>query len=267
MINTVIMLIILLTCLFVTIKCENDEPLILTMLIKNNKSDVARNLSTVIIPGFEDIDSHSGFITVDESSNSNLFFWFLKSEKQNSPVSVWLQGGPGGSSLIGLFYENGPLSAKNDSSLERRQFSWTKSMHMLYIDSPVGTGFSYTNNETSYTKTRMQYTEHLFTFMQQFFKLFPELRNNGLYLMGESYGCKPVASLAYKILTDKEESVNLKGLAIGGGFCDPLIQSKYSKLLKEVPQISEIQAKKLKKKETKMDHLVNLGEFRNATLV
>ncbi|KAA8642763.1 hypothetical protein EYZ11_002941 [Aspergillus tanneri] len=76
----------------------------------------------------------------------NLFFWYFESQSkpEASPLSIWLQGGPGGSSMFGVFVENGPCNVSNDSRrTSANGYSWTKYANMLYIDQPVQTGFSY----------------------------------------------------------------------------------------------------------------------------
>ncbi|KAE8152818.1 Alpha/Beta hydrolase protein [Aspergillus avenaceus] len=76
----------------------------------------------------------------------SLFFWYFKSQSdpETSPLSIWLQGGPGGSSMFGAFTENGPCAVNDDSqSTHRNEYTWTKYANMLYIDQPVQTGFSY----------------------------------------------------------------------------------------------------------------------------
>ena len=59
---------------------------------------------------------------------------------ENAPLVIWLQGGPGGSSLFGLFAENGPFNVDKNMNLVYRNFSWTDSLNVLYFDNPVGTG-------------------------------------------------------------------------------------------------------------------------------
>ena len=76
----------------------------------------------------------------------HLFFWYFESqsEPKTSPLSIWLQGGPGGSSMFGAFTENGPCNVAKDSQTTRsNDYAWTKYANMLYIDQPVQTGFSY----------------------------------------------------------------------------------------------------------------------------
>ncbi|CAH0050996.1 unnamed protein product [Clonostachys solani] len=76
----------------------------------------------------------------------NTFFWFFESRSapQDAPLAIWLNGGPGGSSLLGLFAENGPCIVKNDSTTtEYNPWSWNNFVNILYIDQPNQVGFSY----------------------------------------------------------------------------------------------------------------------------
>ena len=102
-------------------------------------------------------EMYSGFLDTGDSSK-NLFFWFFvnKEEKTSTtfPVMLWLNGGPGISSMMGLFNENGPFNIDEDSSGKPMftdiQHTWCNSAHMLYVDQPVGTGFSYSTNSSNY---------------------------------------------------------------------------------------------------------------------
>lgn len=90
--------------------------LILTQLIKKNFVEQARNLSLVDPELFLNRTSYSGFFTVDEKLNSNLFFWYFPAEnyRPDTPWILWLQGGPGSTSLAGLFDEIGPFEYSNN---------------------------------------------------------------------------------------------------------------------------------------------------------
>lgn len=94
-------------------------------------------------PGlFLDEDQTSGLVNL--SKGDDMFYWFFKSRNDPStdPLVLWLTGGPGCSSGIAVFYENGPFSFNDDLSLKKNPYSWNTAANLLYVDSPVGTGFS-----------------------------------------------------------------------------------------------------------------------------
>ena len=90
---------------------------------------------------------YSGFIEIDEDSESNIFYWLFKHNDDKKSLVIWLNGGPGASSMGGLFTENGPIRMKKHSNgtvgLHSIDSAWTYDAHVLYVDQPVGTGFSY----------------------------------------------------------------------------------------------------------------------------
>ena len=85
----------------------------------------------------------TGFVTID-SHKDDIFYWFYESRNDatKDPLVLWLTGGPGCASEIALFYENGPFHFKEDSTLESNQWSWNNNANLLYVDQPIGTGYS-----------------------------------------------------------------------------------------------------------------------------
>lgn len=99
--------------------------------------------------GVGDIFSYSGYVLADPVNNGNLFYWFFEAINgdKNAPVLLWLQGGPGGSSMFGLLAENGPYYLTEDLQLIPRNITWNTNYAMLYIDNPVGVGFSFVDTD------------------------------------------------------------------------------------------------------------------------
>ncbi|KAJ9353715.1 hypothetical protein DTO027B9_5158 [Paecilomyces variotii] len=90
------------------------------------------------------VKSFSGYVDVEE--NEHIFFWFFearKEEPEKAPLTVWINGGPGSSSMIGLFQENGPCGIDSNGKVYNNPYSWSNASNMLYIDQPTQTGFSY----------------------------------------------------------------------------------------------------------------------------
>ncbi len=163
---------------------------------------------------------------------------------ENVPLLLWLQGGPANSFGIGLFVENGPLKVIKSEDGQRvravlRNETWNREFALLYIDSPAGTGFSYTRNDSiGYATSHQEASRDLLEALKQFFTVFSEYRGNPFFITGQSYGGKFVPSLASTIhrLGTREKTVekwgiNLQGFAIGNGFCDPASQLNYGDFL------------------------------------
>jgi len=172
--------------------------------------------------------SWAGNIPVNRPNhpNNTLFFWAW--EKQNGsltanttdnadePWGIWLNGGPGSSSMLGLFFENGPLHVADDYSLFSNNFSWHTIADYVWIDQPVGTGWS-TADATGYVADEDQMGQDFFGFLSNLVSVFPSLKTRPLHLTGESYSGTyiPYITKTYFGLTDPP--VKLAKIAIGDG--------------------------------------------------
>ncbi|XP_066600490.1 venom serine carboxypeptidase [Prorops nasuta] len=216
-----------------------ESPLFLTPLIESGKIEEARKEATVQHKEMGDVNSYAGYLTVNKEYNSNLFFWFFPAQLNpiTAPVILWLQGGPGATSLFGLFMENGPFTVTSNKTLKPRKYSWNLNHNVIYIDNPVGTGFSFTENEKGYATNETDVGRDVHTALVQFFQLFPELQKNDFFVTGESYGGKyvPAVSHAIKDYNIKAtKKINLKGLSIGNGWTDPENQVIYGDYLYQI---------------------------------
>ncbi|PSR83149.1 hypothetical protein PHLCEN_2v5798 [Hermanssonia centrifuga] len=133
--------------------------------------------------------SWSGLLPISNATNETrqLFFWFFPPGPQGSTEDLifWTNGGPGCSSLEGLLQENGPLSwSWGQAKATPNEFSWTNLSSLLFIEQPIGTGFS--QGEPN-IKNEDDLAVQLVGFMQQFLEVFSELKGLNFYVSGESY--------------------------------------------------------------------------------
>ncbi|TSK34735.1 putative serine carboxypeptidase CPVL [Bagarius yarrelli] len=228
------------------------KPLFLTPYLEQGKIDEARKLSLVgPLPG-ANVKSYSGYLTVNKSYNSNLFFWFFPAQikPESAPVLLWLQGGPGGTSMFGLFVEHGPYFVYKNLTLGYRDFPWTSRYSVLYVDNPVGTGWSFTADDKGYAKNQDDVGRDLYSALVQFFQLFSEFQSNEFYATGESYAGKYVPAIGYYIHKNNPSAkvkINFKGVAIGDGLCDPeMMLGGYADFLYQTGMVDELQRQYVK---------------------
>lgn len=248
---------------------DPGKPLFLTPYVESGNITEGRRLARVPFTESLRIKSYAGYFTVNKAYDSNQFFWYFPAmipDNKNAPVIVWLQGGPGATSLYGLFTENGPLRVRHEK-FERRKYNWALSHHIIYIDNPVGTGFSFTNDTRGYCTDETQVGAQLYSTLIQFFQLFPELQSNKFFVTGESYGGKYVPALAYTIHKNNPAAkikINMKGIAIGNGLSDPEHQLLYGKYLYQIGLIDSNQAKVFEKYENKTIDFIKQNKYDDA---
>ncbi|CEG76076.1 hypothetical protein RMATCC62417_11018 [Rhizopus microsporus] len=143
---------------------------------------------------------YAGHIELSKKSNSNIFFWMVEQEEKTDPqkLIIWLNGGPGCSSMDGLFLENGPFRVKKDLSLSINKGGWQKYATNIYVDQPVGTGYSFADWD-SYMHNMTQITEEFVQFMDKLYEIFPKLRQQDLYIAGESFAGSYIPYFANRI--------------------------------------------------------------------
>lgn len=171
------------------------------------------------------VKSYSGY--ADVSENEHLFFWFFEARNQDAakaPLTVWINGGPGSSSMIGLFQENGPCRVNSSGDVLNNPYSWNEVSNMIYIDQPTQVGFSYSipipgyvdpstgyiiqlpddscpdyaasdacgtysyPNETLTANTTANGAPNMWKALQGFMGAFPQYSRHGFHFTTESYG-------------------------------------------------------------------------------
>ncbi|KAL9427852.1 hypothetical protein AB3S75_029938 [Citrus x aurantiifolia] len=165
---------------------------------------------------------YAGYITIDEKQQRALFYYFVEAatEAASKPLVLWLNGGPGCSSIgAGAFCEHGPFKPSGDTLL-RNEYSWNKEANMLYLESPAGVGFSYSANKSFYGSVNdaIAARDNL-AFLEGWYEKFTEYKNREFFITGESYAGHYVPQLA-QLIIQSNMKFNLKGIAIG----NPLLE-------------------------------------------
>ncbi|KAL7541563.1 hypothetical protein ACHAXR_012801 [Thalassiosira sp. AJA248-18] len=184
----------------------------------------------------------------DTQSDKELFYWFfekrttsqlpggnanVESGDGETPLVVWLTGGPGCSSSLALLTENGPCSVEDDGATTKvNPHSWTESAHVLWLDQPANVGYSY--GQSNDTDEEM-ISEDAYYFLQAWFKSDEgqKYKDAPLFIVGESYGGHYAPAIAHRIWRGNNNlaaglaTLNLRGLAVGNGLTDPEEQYKW----------------------------------------
>ncbi|PVV05055.1 hypothetical protein BB560_000428 [Smittium megazygosporum] len=219
----------------------------------NKREDFqVHSLPGVVDNSLLDLQVYAGQIEPD-SSEKNMFFMLTKNTTNtfnNDTWVIWLNGGPGCTSMYGAFLEHGPFEFKSKDQLAFRKESWTKQVDVLFIDQPFGTGLSYTDGET-YLTSYNEFSDYLQLFLKKFLEIFPEYKSKKLIISGESDAGMTVPYLVHSMLysnkTDKPQ-VDLRGIAIGNGWIDPKsIFASYLPFIDSKMSITPIARKMLEK--------------------
>ncbi|KAE8647184.1 serine carboxypeptidase-like 42 [Cucumis sativus] len=165
----------------------------------------------------------AGYVDVDVNAGRSLFYYFAEAQQDPHllPLTLWLNGGPGCSSVGGgAFTELGPFYPKGDGrGLRRNSMSWNKASNLLFVESPAGVGWSYSNRTSDYTCGDDSTARDMLTFMLKWYDKFPAFKDRSFFLTGESYAGHYIPQLADAILDynihSKAFKFNIKGVAIG----------------------------------------------------
>ncbi|KAJ2717218.1 hypothetical protein H4R19_000162 [Coemansia spiralis] len=186
---------------------------------------------------------YSGYL--DTNEDRHFFFWFFEArnaKRENAPIILWMNGGPGCSSFTGLLMEHGPCRVdEGGKSTTLNPYAWNDKAHIIFLDQPLNVGFSYGKDVVdSYSAGK-----DVYGFLQLFYHAFPEYAQSELHVFAESYGGHYVPATAKAIheanlefaerrtlgqlsVAELEKRVlPLASIGIGNGLTDPLIQYQY----------------------------------------
>jgi len=182
------------------------------------------NSSALPLVTFPLQESWAGLLPISSraSESRKLTFWYWPTSAMggSDTLTIWLNGGPGCSSFEGFLEENGPFRYDAGMSApELNEYAWTTSSDVLYIEQPVGTGF--TSGEPN-IENESQLANEFYDFLEQFFAIFTELKFRKLFISGESYAGMYIPYIATRIIdaSSAEKAalpLNLQGLLINDG--------------------------------------------------
>ncbi|KAM0206330.1 hypothetical protein ACHAQI_008431 [Fusarium lateritium] len=180
------------------------------------------------------VNQYSGYLTVGE--DANMFFWFFESRNKpkTAPLVSWFGGGPGSSAQFGMFTQHGPCEIlKNSTEPTLREHSLNTHANVLYIDQPIGTGFSF--GDGGAVNSTKACSPYIWTFLQLWFEAFPEYENRQLSVSSGSYGGHTGTDIVNYILDKNQdiktgdasgEVIEVVALSVNNGWFDAKIQEK-----------------------------------------
>ncbi|KAK1692752.1 hypothetical protein QYE76_009449 [Lolium multiflorum] len=206
-------------------------PLLALLLLATTAVSLA---ASAVFPK-EALPTSSGYLPIDPSTNASLYYAFYEAASPltppaATPILLWLQGGPGCSGLVGNLFELGPyLVAPDGAALSRNPFAWNRRFGLLFLDSPLGTGFSAAPSPALIPTNQSVVAAHIHAALQAFLDASPSSRARPFFLSGESYAGKYVPSTGAHILSTNPalpagRRINLRGVAIGNGLTHPVAQ-------------------------------------------
>ncbi|KAK4482669.1 hypothetical protein RD792_009834 [Penstemon davidsonii] len=209
---------------------------------------------------------------VEVRPKAHMFWWYYKSPHRTQdpnnpwPIILWLQGGPGASGVgIGNFEEVGPL----DTFLKPRNSTWLRKADLLFVDNPVGSGYSYVEDTNLLVKTDNEAADDLTTLLIEVFDKNESLQKSPLYIVAESYGGKYAVTLglsALKAIETGKLKLKLGGIALGDTWISPEdFVFSWGPLLKDVSRIDKNGLLKSNSLAVQIKQQIEAGKFVEAT--
>lgn len=172
----------------------------------------------------------SGYLNL-EGTSKYIHYWLVESESNPNndqvnmqPVVFWTNGGPGCSGLLGFMTEQGPFRPDINGNLQQNPYAWNKIANMIFLEQPIGVGFSYSDNKDDYKIGDDQTAQDNLATILAFIKRYPHFNQTSLYITSESYGGHYMPTLADTIIkyndNIQQNKINFKGFAVGNPYTD-----------------------------------------------
>ena len=167
----------------------------------------------------------SGYLKL-ENTQKNIHYWLVESESnpETDPLVFWTNGGPGCSGLIGFLTEQGPFRPDVNGNLQMNDWRWNKIANMVFLEQPVGVGFSYSDNSDDYKIGDDQAAKDNLQTILAFLIKFPQFIKSPLFITSESYGGHYMPTLANEIIQYNKQTtaapLNFNGFAVGNPYTD-----------------------------------------------
>ncbi|XAR61978.1 hypothetical protein NMG60_11016541 [Bertholletia excelsa] len=216
--------------------------LLLSLLLLGGSELGASRSQVKFLPGFDGplpFELETGYVGVDESEDVQFFYYFVKSQSdpELDPLLVWFSGGPGCSSFVGFIYEIGPLyfdAVQTDASLPKLVMnpnSWSQGANIIFVDFPVGTGFSYGRTSIASHSSDLQACSQAHQFLRKWLIDYPEFQSNPFYVGGDSYAGIPVPIIVQLLANGNEQQIqpyiNLQGYLLGNPLTNSGFEENY----------------------------------------
>jgi len=193
----------------------------------NDYTASALNDQITELPGLIDelsFNQFSGYLNLP-NTKKQIHYWLVESESDpaNDPLVFWTNGGPGCSGLIGFMTEQGPFRPDQDGNLNINPWRWNKIANMVFLEQPVGVGYSYSDNKDDYKIGDSQAAKDNLQTILQIIERFPQYSKSPLFITSESYGGHYMPTLADEIVSYNEQNenkLNFKGFAVGNPYTD-----------------------------------------------
>ncbi|KAG8432203.1 hypothetical protein GDO86_016737 [Hymenochirus boettgeri] len=200
-----------------------------------------------------------------------MFWWLYQADHPTRnytelPLVMWLQGGPGASGCgYGNFEEIGPY----DINLKPRNTSWVETVNVLFVDNPVGTGFSYTTDRGAFAKDVDTVAADMLVLLRQFFDSKSEFQKTPFYIFSESYGGKMAAAIAlalHKEIKAGDIKCTFGGVALGDSWISPIDSVlSWGPYLYSISLLDEEGLKEVQASANEVQEALAKGQYEKAT--